>query len=132
MFQQLINLIKLEEVTNFFICITKQNILRALSFRTQSKNGIILSPEIRKTVSHEVFKNSLLKFIRRSPNNLFNVSDSHGTNLLTRLHLGLSHLREHKFNHNFQDTINPLCSCTLESKSTAHFFSALPKLHGPS
>ena len=132
MFQQLINPIKLEEVTNFFICITKQNILRALSFRTQSKNGIILSPEIRKTVSHEVFKNSLLKFIRRSPNNLFNVSDSHGTNLLTRLHLGLSHLREHKFNHNFQDTINPLCSCILESKSTAHFFSALSKLQGPS
>ena len=76
------------------------------------------SPEIRKSVSHEVFKNSLLKFIRPSPNSLFNVSDS----LLTRLCLGLSHLREHKSNHNFQDTINPLCSCSLESESTTHFF----------
>ena len=81
-----------------------------------------LSPEIRNSVSHEVFKNSLLKFIRPSPNSLFNLSDSLGIKLLTRLRLGLSHLREHKFNHNFQDTINPLCSCSLESKSTTHFF----------
>ena len=81
-----------------------------------------LSPEIRKSVSYEVFKNSLLKFIRPSPNSLFNVSDSLGIKLLTRLRLGLSHLREHKFNHNFQDTINPLCPCSLESESTTHFF----------
>ena len=75
-----------------------------------------LSPEIRKSVSYEVFKNSLLKFIRPSPNSLFNVSDSLG------IRSGLSHLREHKFSHNFQDTINPLCPCSLESESTTHFF----------
>ena len=68
------------------------------------------------------FKNSKLKFIRPSPNSLFNVSDSLGIKLLTGLRLDLSHLREHKFNHNFQDTINLLCSCSLESESTAHFF----------
>ena len=50
-----------------------------------------LSPEIRKSVSYEVFKNSLLKFIRPSPKSLFNVSDSLGIKLLTRLRLGLSH-----------------------------------------
>ena len=61
-----------------------------------------LSPEIRKSVLYEVFKNSLLKFIRLSPNSLFNVSDSLGIKLLTRLRLGLSHLREHKFNHNLK------------------------------
>ena len=81
-----------------------------------------LNPEICKSVSYEVFKNSLLKFIRPSPKSLFNVSDSLGIKLLTRLRLGLSHLREHKFNHNFQDTINPLCPCSLESESTTHFF----------
>ena len=53
---------------------------------------------------------------------MFNVYDSLGIRLRTRLRLGFSHLREHKFNHNFQDTINPLCSCSLESKSTTHFF----------
>ena len=72
---------------------------------------------------YEVFKNSLLKFIRPSPNSLFNVSDSLAIKFLTRLRLSLSHLREHKFDHNFQDTINPLlCSCNLESESTTHFF----------
>ena len=80
------------------------------------------SPEIRKLVSYEVFKNSLLKFIRPSPNSFFNVSDSIGIKLLTRLPLGFSHHREHKFNHNFQDNINRLCSCSLESESTTHFF----------
>ena len=81
-----------------------------------------LSPEIRKSASYEVFKNSLLKFLRPSPNSLFNVSVSLGIKILTRLLLGLSHFREHKFNHNFQDTINPLCPCSLELESTTHFF----------
>ena len=81
-----------------------------------------LSPEVRKSVSYEVFKNSLLKFIRPFPNSLFNVSDRFGSKLLTRLCLALNHLREHKFNHNFQGTINPLCSCSLELESTTHFF----------
>ena len=31
-----------------------------------------------------------------------------GITLITRLRFGLSHLREHKFKHSFQDTINPL------------------------
>ena len=81
-----------------------------------------LSPEIRKSESYKVFKNPLLKFIRPSPNTLFNVSDSLGIKLFTRVRLGLSHLTEHKFSHNFQDTINPLCPCSLESETPTHFF----------
>ena len=38
------------------------------------------------------------------------------------LRLGLSHLNQHKFNHNFQDCLNPLCSCGLEVESVSHFF----------
>ena len=77
-------------------------------FRYTIKEWNNLNAEIRKSVSYEVFKNSLLKFIRPSPNSLFNESDNLGIKLLTRLRIGLSHLREHKFNHNFQHTINPL------------------------
>ena len=40
---------------------------------------------------------------------------------MTRLLLGLSHLREHKFSHNFQNRINPLCSCGMDIESTSHF-----------
>ena len=43
-----------------------------------------------------------------------------GIRLMTRL-LGLSHLRENKFNHNFQNCINPLCSCGMDIESTFHF-----------
>ena len=39
---------------------------------------------------------------------------------MTRLRL--SHLREHKFNHNFQNYINPLCSCGMDIESMSHFF----------
>ena len=52
-----------------------------------------------------------------------NVADICWVKLLTRLHLGLNHLREHKFRRNFQDTINPpLCSCSLEIESVFHVF----------
>ena len=35
--------------------------------------------------------------------------------------LGFSHLNEHRFRHNFQDCVNPLCSCSLEIKDTSHY-----------
>ena len=41
---------------------------------------------------------------------------------MTRLRLELSHLREHEFNHNFQNCINPLCSCAMDIESPSHFF----------
>ena len=93
MFQQLINPIKLEAVTNLT---NVTNVLHnrifceSPSFSTQSRNGITLSPEIRKSVSYEDFENSLLKFIRSTPNRLFNVSDTLGIKHVTRLSLGLS------------------------------------------
>ena len=40
---------------------------------------------------------------------------------MTRLCLGLSHLREHKFNHSFQNCIDTLCSCGIDIESTSHF-----------
>ena len=33
-------------------------------------------------------------------------------------------LREHKFRHNFADTLNPLCSCSFETEDTEHTFYA--------
>ena len=81
-----------------------------------------IDPEIRKSNSLEIFRNSLLKFIRPSGRAIYNIIDPLGIKLLTRLQIGFSHLREHKFRHNFQDTINPLCSCSIEPETTTHFF----------
>ena len=69
-----------------------------------------------------MFLKKLLNFIRPSEKSIFNIYDPQGSKLLNRLRLGFSHLREHKFRHNFADTVNPLCSCALETESTDHFF----------
>ena len=45
---------------------------------------------------------------------------------MTRLRLGLSHLRLRKFKHSFQDWINALCNCGYEVESTVHFFLHCP------
>ena len=55
-------------------------------------------------------------------NKTFSIYDPFGYKLLNRLGVDFSHLNEHKFRHNFTDTLNPLCSCSLETESTAQFF----------
>ena len=55
-------------------------------------------------------------------NKTFSICDPLGIKLLNRLRVDFSHLNEHKFRHNFADTSNLLCSCSLEIESTAHFF----------
>ena len=52
---------------------------------------------------------------------IFNIFDPVGLKLLTRLRSNLSHLRHHKFQHHFLDTLNPLCSCNIEFESTNHY-----------
>ena len=45
---------------------------------------------------------------------------------ITRLRLGLSHLRYHKFKHNFQDSLNPLRNCGLNTESSSHYLLYCP------
>ena len=67
------------------------------------------------------FRNSLFKIGRPVQNSIFKVFNPLGIKFLTRLRLRLSHLNEHKFKYNFQNSLNPLCSCSLEVESTIHF-----------
>ena len=67
-----------------------------------------------------------MKFIRPSSNSIFNCHSPKGIKLITRLRLGLSHLREHKFRHNFQDTLNPICSCGDDIETTIHYLLHCP------
>ena len=41
-------------------------------------------------------------------NYTYGIYDPLGVRLLNRLRLGSTHLGEHKFRHNFADTLNPL------------------------
>ena len=78
--------------------------------------------DLRNGKSFLKFRNSLLKIGRPIQNSVYNMHDPVGIKYLTRLRLGLSHLNEHKFRHNFQDCLNPLCSCSLEVETTNHYF----------
>ena len=42
--------------------------------------------------------------------------------MLTRLILGFRHLCERKCMPDFKDTLNPLCHCSIEAKTTTHYF----------
>ena len=64
-----------------------------------------LNLNIRNSESLTSFKSKVLKFIRPSENSIFLCNNPKRIQLLTRLRLGLSHLRDHKFKHNFQDTL---------------------------
>ena len=52
-----------------------------------------------------------------------------GIKFLTRLRIGFSHLKEHKFRHNFQDSIDPMCSCNSGIETTAHFLLHCPNFN---
>ena len=80
-----------------------------------------LDINIRNSESISLFKSRLLSFIRPVQNNIYNIFDPEGLKFLTRLRVGLSHLNAHRFHHNFQECLNPLCSCSLEIEDTTHY-----------
>ena len=50
-----------------------------------------------------------------------NCHKSKGIKLSIRLRVGLSHLREHKFRHSFQATLNLICNCGEEIETSSHY-----------
>ena len=93
---------------------TKHDFFKNSFFPSTIKEWNNLDPHIKKSKSISIFKSNILKFIRPKPNNVYYCRNLKGIRLLTRLHLGLSHLREHKLKHSFQDCLNPLCFCGNE------------------
>ena len=85
-----------------------------------------LDLNIRNSASLNTFKKKLLNFIQPCVNSIFDIHIPLGIKLLRRLHLGFSHLHQHKFRQCFQDILNPLCECGKDIESTMHFFSTAP------
>ena len=79
-----------------------------------------LDSDIKNIDSHAMFRKKLLTFIRPLENDTCGIYDPIGVRLLNRLRLAFSHLKENKFTHNFDDTLNPTCS--LEIEDTEHYF----------
>ena len=80
-----------------------------------------LDVSIRNSESISIFKSKSLSFIRPVQSNIFNIFELQGLKLLTRLRLGFSHRKEQRLRHNFQECMNPVCSCSLEIENTSHY-----------
>ena len=89
------------------------------------KDWFNLNASIRNSESLMIFTSRLLLFNRPNRRNVYIIIDPIGLKLLTRLRLDCSPLSEHKFRYNFQDCLNPLCSCSLEIEETVHLPPAL-------
>ena len=77
---------------------TKHNFFKNYFFPSAIIEWNNLDPNLRNSNSISVFKEKILNFIRPSPNSVFDICNTKGIKLITRFPLGLSHLREHKFN----------------------------------
>ena len=93
-----------------------------ITIALEHQRQLRLDYALRIEKSYLIFRKSLLKIDRPVANPVYFINNNSGLKLLTRLRLGLSHLNEHRFNHNFQSCVNPLCSCSLAIESNIHFF----------
>ena len=105
---------------------TRSNFFRNSFFPSTITEWNKLDCDIRNSDSLNIFKLSILKFVRPVANSVFDINNPYGLKLLIRLRLGLSHLRFHKFRHDFQDCINPICDCGLETETKTHFLLHCP------
>ena len=115
----LYNTRSLEDVTTFY---SRTDAFKYSFFPSTILEWNKLERKIRQSSTLLTFRNSLLKIGRPAPKPVYNIHNPNGLKLLTRLRFGLSHLNEDKFNHNFKDCVNHLCSCSLEVELVSHFF----------
>ena len=80
-----------------------------------------LDREATSKPSVQSFKKYLNNFKRPPGHSLFGVNDKFGIKLLTKIRVGFSDLRDHRFNHNFY-CISPICKCGIEDETAVHFF----------
>ena len=111
----------LQEIQTKLLFLKLTTTYKNLFFPSTTTEWNNLDHDLRNSESYTLFRSSILKFIRPSPNSFYGCQNIMGIKLVTRLRLGLSHLREHKFKHSFQDTLNPLCNCRMDVKSSLHF-----------
>ena len=77
-----------------------------------------LVSNIRNSEGLALFKKRILVFIRPSANSTFHCHTPKCLKLITRLRLGSSHLRFHKFKPSFLDILDPAIVVLLKQKFT--------------
>ena len=90
------------------------------------KNWNILDESIKSLPSIGQFKSHINNFIRPKGHGVFGIRDKLGINLLTKIRVEFSDLRDHRFNHNFNCAC-PTCDCGIEDETSLHFFLCCPR-----
>ena len=108
------------------------NTFTTFSFRTEYFKNLFFSsfvsnwnkldPNICDSRNYRIFCKSLPKFLGPVEIKPYHINYSVGIKLVTRLRLSFSLLHENKFGYNFKDTLNPLCSCSVERTITTQYF----------
>ena len=71
-----------------------------------------------------------MEFFNVSPNPIYGIHSPIALKYLTRFRVGLSHLRSHKYLHNFSDTTSTSCSCSNNTPETIeHYLLHCPLYH---
>ena len=104
----------------------KHNFYKNSLFPSTTIEWNSLDQDLRNSESYILLRSSILKRIKPSPKSFYNSQNIMCVKLDTRLYLGLSHLREHKFKHSFQDTLNPLCNSGMDFESFTYFLLQCP------
>ena len=114
---------KFSQILQHFPCISLQNwILQKLFFHISLMNGINLIQTFAALIIIIFCCDAMLKFKRPVERKIFSINDPIGIKMLTILRLHFSHLCEHKFRYGFKHTLKPLCTCSIEAKTTTQYF----------
>ena len=105
---------------------SKHNFFKKTFFPSAISEWNELDPSLRNSESLLTCKKNILHFIRPTANSVYDGHNPKGIKLISRLHLGLSYLREHKFK---QFLRMAFCNCGHGIESTTHFFSPLSIIH---
>ena len=92
-------------------------------FPDTSKAWNLLSSFIKCSPSLSIFKKRYSDFFIVKPNTIYEIHNPIGLRYLTRLHVGLSHLRSHKYRHNFKDTETDICPCSQNTPENVEHVS---------
>ena len=94
-----------------------------LFFLIALKSGIMLVRSFSKLNQQLNLKRKFLVLSEpKYTHQVFKIPEANGIKLMKRLKLNFSYLNKHKFWHNIRATIDPMCSCGPEPRTTLYYF----------
>ena len=121
------NMIPINFQSFYYWRVTKEIQSEVLFFPSTIIDWNTLGYSSRDGPSIKTLKQNILKFILLGPNKVYNVHKPSELKLLTRLRLGMSQLRAHKFSHNFSDCFDARLISNLRTISSANSHHIYPE-----